>query len=98
MSDVTIVKGKPTMVGPGFERIEQAMGASQPTTRHCRGAVEIELIGRPPRGHPRGVGSFPLLPVQPVGALPGVDAGGAVLQPPAGHAEPFECFRQFGVP
>jgi hypothetical protein len=51
--DIALVEGEPAVVGPGFERVQEAMGAPQPTARHSRRAPEVELIGGQPGGHAR---------------------------------------------
>ena len=55
---VALEEGKPAVLGPRLERVEQAMGATEPTGRHRERAMEVELIACKPGGHPgraRGV-------------------------------------------
>ena len=59
--EVALVEGEPAVLGPGLERVEQAMRTREPAARHGGGAVEIELVDREPGRHARGAAHRPPL-------------------------------------
>ena len=62
LGDVSLVEREPAVVGCRLERVQQPMGAPQPTTRDRLGAVEVELVRRQPGGHAGGATCVAALP------------------------------------
>ena len=83
-------EGKPTVLGPRLERVEQAMGSTEPAARDRERAVEVELIAGQPGGHPGGARDVSRLLVEVVRTLAGGEHGLGVVEPPRGPAQPLE--------
>jgi hypothetical protein len=95
---VRFLVGQQRVLGGGSQAIQQPLGPLDPAVGDGGFTPEIGVVVGEPDGDTGGGATVPGLAEQPVGALPGIDAGGVVLQPPAGQAEPLERLGRLGVP
>ena len=89
--EVPLVEREPAVIGPGLERLEQALGAREPPACDRGGAVELGLIDRQPRGHAGRIGRVAARPVQAKGALSRLEYDIRIVEPPCRPAEPLAC-------
>src|SRR5262249_38592267 len=90
ISQIALVEGKPPMLRPCLDGIEQAVRAPQPTPRHRRPCMEVERVRRQPRRQARTARRVPSLPVQAVRALPRTEPRLLVVKPPSRPAQTLE--------
>ncbi len=95
--DMRLLIGQQRVLGGGRQAVQQTLGALDPAVGDGGFTPEVGVVVGEPDGDPGGGATVISLAEQPVGALPGIDPGGVVLQPPTGHAESFERFGRLGV-
>ncbi len=95
--DMRLLIGQQRVFGGGSQAIQQLLGTLDPAVRDRRFTSEVGVVVGEPDCHTGGGPSVIALVEQPVGALPGIDPSGVVLQPPTSRAEPLESFGRLGV-
>ena len=95
--NVRLLVTEERVLGRGRQTIEQALGTLNPAVSDGSLAAKIGVVVGQPDGDSRRRTGIVGLTEQTIGALPGIDAGGVVLEPPACHPEAFECLRQLGI-
>ena len=87
--DVALEERQPAVLRTRLELTEQAPGAAEPAARHRERAVEVQLVARQPRRHPRRCRPVATLLVETVRAVARREDDVRVVQPPRRPAQPL---------
>ena len=81
---------EPTVLRAGLEPFKEAGRALEPAVGDRALATQDEIVVAEPDREHRRTPQLPLAAAEPVGALPGLHAGGHVLDPPRGPAQALQ--------